>query len=197
MSLKRISAGLALLVASSFFGTGAQAAPINGAQNTKRLIDPHAFVVRTQVFVYGGRRHCFYWDAWRGPGWYWCGYAWREGYGWGGGPGWQGRRHHSRAWHRSNRGWDRGDRRGRAERSDRRGRDWDRARGSERSSTRGRSGDREGVSGRSNRGGHSGRWNRGNDSIGRGVSSGRSGGMSGGGGRGGDGGGGRGGGRGG
>jgi hypothetical protein len=30
-------------------------------------------------------------SAWRGPGFYWCGYAWRRGYGWGGGYGWRGR----------------------------------------------------------------------------------------------------------
>lgn len=41
-------------------------------------------------FIYGGRNYCWYWDAWRGPGWYWCGYAWRRGYGWGGGHGWHG-----------------------------------------------------------------------------------------------------------
>jgi hypothetical protein len=41
-------------------------------------------------FFWGGRRFCWYVDAWRGPGWYWCGYAWRRGYGWGGGYGWRG-----------------------------------------------------------------------------------------------------------
>ncbi|HKS84107.1 MAG TPA: hypothetical protein VJR71_01375 [Pseudolabrys sp.] len=41
-------------------------------------------------FVYRGRRYCWYWDAWHGPGWYWCGYEWRRGFGWGGPSGWRG-----------------------------------------------------------------------------------------------------------
>ncbi|VTZ50777.1 conserved exported hypothetical protein [Methylocella tundrae] len=41
-------------------------------------------------FVWGGRRYCWYPGGWRGPGWYWCGYAWRRGFGWGGGAGWRG-----------------------------------------------------------------------------------------------------------
>src|SRR6201996_7316455 len=44
-------------------------------------------------FVYLGRNYCWYDDGWRGPGFYWCGYAWRRGFGWGGGAGWHG-------WHR-------------------------------------------------------------------------------------------------
>ncbi|HUN98519.1 MAG TPA: hypothetical protein VMU69_20095 [Bradyrhizobium sp.] len=44
-------------------------------------------------FFYGGRNYCWYDDGWRGPGYYWCGYAWRRGFGWGGGEGWRG-------WHR-------------------------------------------------------------------------------------------------
>ena len=43
-----------------------------------------------QYYVYGGRRYCFYPEGWRGPGYYWCGYAWRQGYGWGGPLGWRG-----------------------------------------------------------------------------------------------------------
>jgi hypothetical protein len=30
---------------------------------------------------------------WQGPGWYWCGYAYRTGLGWGGGYEWNGWRH--------------------------------------------------------------------------------------------------------
>jgi hypothetical protein len=47
-------------------------------------------VVDTVQFVYGGRRHCWYATGWKGPGWYWCGYANRVGFGWGGGPGYRG-----------------------------------------------------------------------------------------------------------
>jgi hypothetical protein len=41
-------------------------------------------------FVFGGRNYCWYDDGWRGPGYYWCGYAFRRGLGWGGGAGWHG-----------------------------------------------------------------------------------------------------------
>jgi hypothetical protein len=191
MFLKRVGTGLALLVAGAFYGAGAQAAPVGGAPNTNVQIDPHAMVEKAQVFFWRNRRYCFYWDAWNGPGWYYCGYAWRRGYGWGGSPGWHGWRHHDRSWHRRNRGWDRGDRRS-FDRGDRRSFDRGDRRGRvERPgrSDRGVRGDRSGGRGESFRG--SGR----SDGGGRGMSSGRSGGSSGGpsvgapgGGRGGDGG---------
>jgi hypothetical protein len=43
-----------------------------------------------QLYMFGGRQFCWYASAWRGPGWYWCGYAWRNGLGWGGPRGWHG-----------------------------------------------------------------------------------------------------------
>jgi hypothetical protein len=60
-------------------------------------------------YFYGGRHFCWYDNAWSGPGYYWCGYAWRRGYGWGGGYGWRGWRggfDHGRDFGR--RGWDHG-----------------------------------------------------------------------------------------
>jgi hypothetical protein len=50
-----------------------------------------------QVYVHEGARYCFYVDGWQGPGWYRCGYRWRQGLGWGGGYDWGlgfGWRHH-------------------------------------------------------------------------------------------------------
>src|SRR3984885_11388349 len=46
--------------------------------------------VEKAQFVYGGRQYCWYDNGWRGPGFYWCGYAYRSGLGWGGGAGWHG-----------------------------------------------------------------------------------------------------------
>ena len=43
-----------------------------------------------EAFFFGEHQYCWYEGGWRGPGWYWCGYAWRRGYGWGGGYGWHG-----------------------------------------------------------------------------------------------------------
>jgi hypothetical protein len=42
------------------------------------------------LYVFGGRNYCWYDAGWQGPGYYWCGYAWRGGYGWGGAYGWNG-----------------------------------------------------------------------------------------------------------
>ena len=55
-------------------------------------------------FIFGGRQYCWYDDGWRGPGWYWCGYAYRSGYGWGGGVGWNHWRHHGHGGHRPGHG---------------------------------------------------------------------------------------------
>lgn len=198
MSLRRVGAGTAFLVAGAFF-TSAEAAPVTGGVDTKGLIDPSAIVQKTQVIVFGGRRWCYYWDAWNGPGWYWCGYGWRRGFGWGGGPGWHGWRHHSRDWHRRHRGWDRADRRDRprGERRDRnRGERSDRPRGERRSEGRrdsqvrgwsSRSGDRGSMSRGRSGGGDRGSVSRGGGGGGRGMSSGGGGrgGGGGGGGRGG------------
>jgi hypothetical protein len=49
--------------------------------------------VEKAQFVLNGRNYCWYDDGWQGPGWYWCGYAYRTGFGWGGGYGWNGWRH--------------------------------------------------------------------------------------------------------
>ena len=37
--------------------------------------------VETVQFVWGGPRYCWYSSAWRGPGWYQCGFAWNRGFG--------------------------------------------------------------------------------------------------------------------
>jgi hypothetical protein len=41
-------------------------------------------------FAFGGRNFCWYPGGWNGPGFYWCGYAYRRGFGWGGPAGWHG-----------------------------------------------------------------------------------------------------------
>jgi hypothetical protein len=69
----------------------AEAARISGVQFDHTAADLGA--LKNAQFFYGGRNYCFYLDGWHGPGWYWCGYAFRRGYGWGGPEGWRG-------WHR-------------------------------------------------------------------------------------------------
>src|SRR5262245_3172900 len=76
-----VAAG-ALLVATQ---ANAGSFPVNrlGGAETG-LVDQ----VAVRVFVHEGRRYCFYFDGWHGPGWYRCGFAWRRGLGWGGVYGW-------------------------------------------------------------------------------------------------------------
>lgn len=201
MSLRRMGIATALVVAGAF-ATSAQAAPVIGGAATKNVIDPAMMVQKTQIIVFDDRRWCFYYDAWNGPGWYWCDYGWRRGYGWGGGPGWRGWRYNSRAWHQRHRGWDRGGERRSTERGgerrrfdgDRAGRSSERGTRSDRRSFEGRSGGRDSGMSRGRSGGRDGASGRsgGRSDGGRGASSGRSGGGDGGRGGGGRGGGGRG-----
>jgi hypothetical protein len=61
------------------------------AQLTVGVYNPAQPVRLEQAqFFYGGRNYCWYPGGWRGPGYYWCGYAWRRGFGWGGPRGWNG-----------------------------------------------------------------------------------------------------------
>lgn len=80
-----------LAIGAALTGAAAAAAPASPLQGIAPLQErPY------QTVQYYGRRYwddewyCFYWDGWRGPGWYLCDYEWRYGYGWGGPSGWHG-----------------------------------------------------------------------------------------------------------
>jgi hypothetical protein len=66
-----IAAAIAIVASSTSFNTAAKA----------------------EDFVYQGHKHCWYDNGWKGPGWYWCGYADKKGKGWGGAEGFQGWHH--------------------------------------------------------------------------------------------------------
>lgn len=66
----------------------AQAAPVG--IDALRHVSPALNLIEDVQYRHRGRQYCWYNDGWRGPGFYWCGYAWRQGRGWGGGRGWQG-----------------------------------------------------------------------------------------------------------
>lgn len=65
-----------------------------GAQAAAPLIvaadRPGDVRLETVQYFYGGANYCWYDGGWHGPGFYWCGYAWRRGLGWGGPAGWRG-----------------------------------------------------------------------------------------------------------
>src|SRR5438128_3061357 len=118
------------LVAGGLMNGRAEAAPMGGAADIAGAADGLQLGEDVQYF-YRGRRHCWYEDGWRGPGWYWCGYNMRQGYGWGGGSGWQG-------WRRD------GGREGDYDRGRRRGGDYDRGRDWRREGDQRRGDDRRG-----------------------------------------------------
>ena len=91
--MRRIGLTLTAAVALIACGTLAdrlQAAPIGPPERLRAALGSLDIVEKAQVFVWHGRRYCWYDDGWQGPGFYWCGYAKRHGLGWGGGAGWHG-----------------------------------------------------------------------------------------------------------
>jgi hypothetical protein len=92
-TMQRIGLTLTAAVALIAGGTVAdrlQAAPIGPPEGLRAALGSLDIIEKAQVFVWQGRRYCWYDDGWHGPGFYWCGYARRHGLGWGGGSGWHG-----------------------------------------------------------------------------------------------------------
>jgi hypothetical protein len=90
---KKRSLKFSMIIAGSVAGAAMLAAVPAQAQNPVGEVLGTAAAIASAPFVWGGHNYCWYPDGWRGPGWYWCGYAHRHGYGWGGPEGWHG-------WHR-------------------------------------------------------------------------------------------------
>jgi hypothetical protein len=80
---------LASVAAICLAAGGSQAMPLAGGA-VRDALDATNIVEKTAVYVFEGRRYCFYFDGWHGAGWYRCGYAFRRGLGWGGVYGWHG-----------------------------------------------------------------------------------------------------------
>ena len=78
-----------VLIACGTLADRIQAAPV-APEGLRAALGSLDIVEKAQVFVWHGRRYCWYDDGWQGPGFYWCGYARRHGLGWGGGAGWHG-----------------------------------------------------------------------------------------------------------
>jgi hypothetical protein len=102
--MRIISLSLGAVVASLAVSTAAGGA---AAQSRPELITRDAGAMPAQMifgrdtvgdnallekaqYLWGGRNYCWYDGGWQGPGYYWCGYAWRRGFGWGGPVGWHG-----------------------------------------------------------------------------------------------------------
>ena len=91
--MRRFVTGLATLAALAagvtMLSSRSEAAGLPGSGALNSAADSVALTETVQYF-YGGRNWCWYDDGWQGPGFYWCGYAFRPGFGWGGGRGWRG-----------------------------------------------------------------------------------------------------------
>jgi hypothetical protein len=90
--MRKFFTGLATLAALAAgvttLSSRSEAAGLPGAGALNDAADSIALTENVQVYYYRGRRYCWYEDGWQGPGYYWCGYAWRRGFGYGGGIGW-------------------------------------------------------------------------------------------------------------
>ena len=96
--LRKLIVGLALAAAAALPLAGTAEAAIGDGIAASQIASQLLPVEKAQ-FLFGGRQYCWYDDGWRGPGWYWCGYAQRSGFGWGGGFGWHGWRGGHRGGH--------------------------------------------------------------------------------------------------
>ena len=90
--LRFVIAAAGALAIGTFASGVAQAAVQGGASAIRAASESGSITEQTQ-FRFGGYDYCWADDGWRGPGWYWCGYAYRPGLGWGGPVGWNN-------WHR-------------------------------------------------------------------------------------------------
>src|SRR6478609_6980249 len=79
-----------LAATATLLGGRVEAASLPAANGLNSAIVTLALTEPVQLYVYGGRRYCWYDDGWNGEGWYWCGYQFRRGFGYGGGVGFRG-----------------------------------------------------------------------------------------------------------
>ena len=61
----------ALAVGLTMIGSRAEAAAIPAPGGLRAAIDTIALTETVQIYVFGGRRYCWYDDGWQGEGWYW------------------------------------------------------------------------------------------------------------------------------
>ncbi len=87
---RMMSITAAVALAASAALSGAQAAPASYLNLKGVEAGDSAPAIEKAQYYWGGQNYCWYPAGWRGPGWYWCGYAQTYGYGWGGGYGWRG-----------------------------------------------------------------------------------------------------------
>jgi hypothetical protein len=93
--MRKLIMGFAAAASLLASGAAANAAPLL----VVGVDTPGAPVLEKTQYVYLGHDYCWYDGGWRGPGFYWCGYAWNRGWGWGGPAGWRGWAYGPGYWH--------------------------------------------------------------------------------------------------
>jgi hypothetical protein len=83
-----ISAAASALALGGVLAIATAQAGVPGGADAIRAAADNSAVTEQVQFRWGGNDYCWYDAGWRGPGWYWCGYAYRSGLGWGGPIGW-------------------------------------------------------------------------------------------------------------
>lgn len=95
----KLMLSLATVACVTLASLGPAGATIGDGALSPGLSTPQALAVEKVQFVFHDHNYCWYDGGWKGPGWYWCGYALRRGYGWGGVEGWHGWHHGHHAHH--------------------------------------------------------------------------------------------------
>ena len=83
-----VIAAASALTLAGVLATGTAQAGVPGGPDAIRAAAQNGLLAEQVQFRWGGYDYCWADDGWRGPGWYWCGYAYRPGFGWGGPLGW-------------------------------------------------------------------------------------------------------------
>jgi hypothetical protein len=83
-NLRFIFAAASALAIGGGLAVGTAQAMVPGEADALRAAAENGAITEQAQFRWGGNGYCWYADGWRGPGWYWCGYAYRPGFGWGG-----------------------------------------------------------------------------------------------------------------
>jgi hypothetical protein len=90
MSIRRLSLATAASLMAALCVANGPARAQNPGNIIGGIVAGAAAAAVGDPYLWGGRQYCWYDGGWRGPGYYWCGYAYRRGLGWGGGYGWNG-----------------------------------------------------------------------------------------------------------
>lgn len=103
--MKSLTFAIAAIALTAAAGAASAETKLSGGQLITGGYDAGQDSVRLEraQYAWGGRNYCWYNRGWHGPGYYFCGMAFRRGHGWGGPEGW----HHWSHWRHERHHFDR------------------------------------------------------------------------------------------